>query len=172
MGFTPLEGVMMAQRSGSVDPGLLLYLLTRRELQVADLDRALNEQSGMLGVSGISADVREVLAAATAGHPRAQLARDLFVHRLVECVGGLVALLNGLDGLVFTGGIGEHSAEIRARVCAALGYLGVQVSAVANQSNPVDADIAQHDSAVRVLVITAREDLAVLRQVKRVLGWE
>ncbi len=118
MGFTPLEGTMMTQRSGTLDPGLLLDLLTRRGVAAAEADRALNEQSGLLGVSGVSSDLREVLQAAQAGQGRAQLAIDMFVHRLVETIGGMVATLGGLDALVFTGGIGEHSALIRARACA------------------------------------------------------
>ena len=127
MGFTPLEGVMMARRSGSIDPGLLLFLLSRRGMDPAALDRGLNEQSGLLGVSGISADMRQVLAAAEAGQERAVLARDLFVHRLIACVGAMVAVLRGVDALVFTGGIGEHSASIRAAACEAFGYVGLRL---------------------------------------------
>jgi acetate kinase len=167
MGFTPLEGIMMAQRSGSVDPGLVLYLLTRRGLQASEIDQALNGQSGLLGVSGISADMRQVLAAAEAGHARARLARDMFVHRVVGSIGAMVATLGGLDALVFTGGIGEHSAWIRAAACAAFGYLGLRLEATRNEAEAPDSDLAADASDVRVLVITAREDLSVLRQVKR-----
>jgi acetate kinase len=172
MGFTPLEGVMMTQRSGSIDPGMLLYLLKRRGLKPAELDKALNEESGLWGVSGVSTDLREVLQAATAGDLRAQLARDMFVHRLVAAVGAMVATLNGLDALIFTGGIGEHSAPIRAAACAAFGYLGLQLDPAHNEANPVDAQIGARGSLVHVLVLTAREDLAILRQVRRVLRWE
>jgi acetate kinase len=147
MGFTPLDGVMMTQRSGAVDPGLLIHLLTQRGVSAPDLDRGLNEESGLLGVSGVSADLREVLGAVAAGNDRAKLALDIFVHRLVECIGGMVATLGGLDALVFTGGIGEHSTDVRERVHAALAFLG----------------------AFEVLVVTAREDLTILRQVKRLL---
>jgi acetate kinase len=149
MGLSPLEGLMMARRSGSVDPGLLLYLLSRQSVGVDELDTALNERSGLAGVSGVSADMREVLAAADAGNARAQLAVGIFVHRVVRTVGAMSAVLSGLDVLVFTGGIGENSARIRDEVCRALGYLG----------------------SLRVLVIPAREDLSVLREVVRVLGW-
>src|SRR5206468_11713756 len=140
----------------SVDPGLLLYMVTRLGIAAEELDRALNEQSGMLGVSGISADVREVLAAAGAGNARAQLARAMFVHRLVECVGGLVAVLNGLGALVFTGGIGEHSAEIRELSCQAFAYLGLQLNHAANDLGAPDSDISAASAPVRVLVIAAR----------------
>jgi acetate kinase len=171
MGFTPLEGVMMTQRSGSVDPGLLLDLLTRQGVEPADADRALNQQSGLLGVSGVSSDLRDVLKAAEAGNSRAGLAVDMFVHRLVETVGGMVATLNGLDAVVFTGGIGEHSGLIRTRACASFGYLGLSIDATRNDADPVDLDVATDASAVRVLIITAREDLTILRQVKSVLNW-
>jgi acetate kinase len=166
MGFTPLEGLMMVRRSGSVDPGLLLYAL--RSLDVATVDKALNEQSGLLGVSGVSTDMREVLAAASAGNGRAALARDIFVYRVVRCVGGMAAALGGLDVLVFTGGIGENSAEIRQRVSASLGHLGLTVDADSEAND--DRDIAAASSAVRVLVVGAREDLTVLRQTVRVLA--
>jgi acetate kinase len=150
MGFTPLEGLMMARRSGSVDPGLLVYLLSHQGVSVSELDQALNEQSGLQGVSGVSADLREVLAAADYGNARAALARDIFVHRVVSTIGAMAATLNGVDALVFTGGIGEHSATIRDRVSAGLTYL----------------------EPLHVLVIPAREDLSILREVVRVLGWQ
>jgi acetate kinase len=169
MGFTPLEGLMMVRRSGSIDPGLVLYLLKRMSAEV--LDRGLNEQAGLAGVSGVSADLRAVLAAADGGDQRSRLALDMFVHRVVSTVGGLVAALQGLDALVFTGGIGEHSAVIRAQVAAALGFLGLRLDRSANDHTTSDAVISASDSRVRALVITAREDLAVLREVRRVLGW-
>ena len=171
MGFTPLEGVMMAERSGSVDPGLLLYLMTRHGLRPQELERGLNERSGLLGVSGVSADLRQVLAAAEAGNARARLAREMFVQRVVGCIGAMVATLGGLDALVFTAGIGEHSAPIRAAVCGAFGFVGLRLDPAANESSPSDRDIALPESAVRVLVIAAREDLAILREITRVLEW-
>jgi acetate kinase len=173
MGFTPLEGLMMAQRSGSVDPGLLLYLQTRKQVTPAEMERALNERSGLLGVSGVSADLRQVLAAAQAGNHRAQLARDIFIHRLVSCIGGMVAVLHGLDALVFTAGIGEHSAPIRAAVCGAFDHLGLDLDLALNDDAAVatDRDLARAGSSVRILVIAAREDLSILRQVIRVLDW-
>ncbi len=171
MGFTPLEGLMMVQRSGTIDPGLMLYLLTQAGIGAGELDRALNAESGLLGVSGVSANMREVLTQASAGNARASLARDMFVHRLVQSIGGMVALLNGLDALVFTGGIGERSPEIRLLTCASLRYLGVVLDDAANTEGALDSNLARGDSSVQVLVIAAREDLAVLRQVRQVLGW-
>jgi acetate kinase len=170
MGFTPLEGVMMTQRSGSVDPGLLLYLLQRQGIPASEGDRALNEASGLLGVSGVGSDLRQVQKAAR-HNARARLAIDMFVHRLVESVGGMVATLRGLDALIFTGGIGEHSVEIRAATCAAFSFMGMELDASRNELEPVDRDIARPESAVRILVVRAREELSVLREIKRVLNW-
>jgi acetate kinase len=169
MGFTPLEGRMMGRRSGSVDPGLLLYLLRRKGLDPDALDAGLNEQAGLFGVSGVSADMRAVLAAAEAGQERAVLAVKMFVHRVVLAVGALTAALGGLDALVFTGGIGEHSAPIRASVANGVFYLGLRLDEDANEQASGDADVSTDDSPVRCLVIEAREDLTVLREVKRVL---
>jgi acetate kinase len=171
MGFTPLEGLMMVRRSGSIDPGLLLYLLRQQGVSADALDRGLNEQAGLAGVSGVSADLRAVLAAADHGDARSRLAVEMFVHRVVATLGGLVATLGGLDALVFTGGIGEHSLMVRGQVAASLEFLGLRLDAAANAEVSSDADIAATDSRVRVLVITAREDLAVLRDVRGVLGW-
>jgi acetate kinase len=172
MGFTPLEGLMMARRSGSVDPGLMLYLLTRRGLSPTEVEHGLNEQSGLAGVSGLSADMQEVLAAAGTGHERANLAVAMFVRRVVAAVGALSAVLGGLDALVFTGGIGEHSAEIRARVAASLAHLGLSIDDRANQARAADMDVAAADSRVRMLVLEAREDLAILREVRTLVQWD
>ena len=147
---------MMAQRSGSVDPGLLLYVLTRQKMDPAELERALNERSGLLGVSGVSADMRQVLTAAEAGHERARLARDMFVDRLVSAIGAMVATLRGLDVLVLTGGIGEHSAYIREAACNALVYLGLRMDADSNAAATGDGTISPGDSAVSPLVLIWR----------------
>jgi acetate kinase len=172
MGFTPLEGVMMARRSGSVDPGLILYLLTRKGLSPAEVERGLNEQAGLAGVSGVSADMRKVLAAAGTGHERANLAVAMFVRRIVAAIGALAAVLGGVDALVFTGGIGEHSAEIRARVTAGLAHLGLHLDVQANAARSSDGDVATAASPARILVLEAREDLAILREVRKVLHWD
>jgi acetate kinase len=172
MGFTPLEGVMMVRRSGSVDPGLLFHLLQNRGVSVADLEQGLNERSGLFGVSGVSADMRAVLAASEEGNARAALAVEMFVYRVVETVAAMAAALGGMDALVFTGGIGEHSTVIRARVVRALDHLGMELDDAANDADTTnDRDVATTASRVRVLVITAREDLVVLRDVRRILAW-
>jgi acetate kinase len=170
MGFTPLEGLMMGRRSGSVDPGLLLHLLTTGRLDVAALDAGLNERAGLFGVSGVSADMRKVLAASDDGDARAGLAVEMFVHRLVATIGSMVAVLGGLDALVFTGGIGEHSPRIRAAVVSRLAYLGVELDAEINERADSDAEVTTTLSAARILVVTAREDLTVLAEITRVLA--
>jgi acetate kinase len=170
MGFTPLEGMMMATRSGSIDPGLMLYLLIRQGMEAQALDTALNQRSGVLGVSGISADFRTVQEQATTGSAAARFAYDMFVHSLVRTIGAMIGVLGGLDALVFTGGIGEHSATVRADVTTALAFLGVAVDAGANEGRSDDTDIAARGARVRVPVITAREDLTILADVRRLLG--
>ena len=170
MGFTPLEGLMMVRRSGSVDPGLLLYLLQHHGLSAAELDRGLNEQAGLAGVSGVSADLRAVLAAAEAGQARSELAIQMFVHRVITTVGGLVASLGGVDALVFTGGIGEHAAPIRARICAGLAFLGLEIDAGRNQQHaPV---ISPDDAPVTVRVIATDEDRMIARHTYRLITHE
>jgi len=161
MGFTPLEGLMMGTRSGSVDPGILTYLMRQGRLQSQQIDDLLNQGSGLLGISGISGDMREIVSAIKRGHSRAKLAFDIYVHRLQEGIGAMVAVLGGIDALVFTAGVGENSSEVREAACKPLGFLGLQLDAAANQQPPTDGDIAASDSAVRVLVIRAQEDWAI-----------
>ncbi len=166
MGFTPLEGVMMATRSGSVDPSLPLFLQTRGGLTAAEIDEGLNDRSGLLGVSGVSADLRAVLAA---GSAQATLAYDMFIHGIVRMAGGLAAVLGGLDALLFTGGIGEHSAPVRRDVAKALTFTGLTLDDAANNAAQGDVNVAAQGSEVAVLVVTAREDLAILGEMRRLL---
>jgi acetate kinase len=170
MGFTPLEGLMMGTRSGSVDPGALLYVMRRRGLSADQLDRALNHESGLLGVSGVSSDFREVQAAAEKGNERARLALDVYAHRVRAAVGALAVTLGGLDALVFTAGVGENAAGLRAAVCEGLECLGVKLDRQHNSERRPDADVAAPDSPVRVLLIHTREDLMIAREVRRMVG--
>jgi acetate kinase len=168
MGFTPLEGLVMGTRSGSVDPGLLLYVLRHKGVSADDLDRVLNHESGLLGVSGVSSDMRQLLAAAN--NERARLALDLFAHRVRQTVGAFTATLGGITALVFTAGIGEHAAPVRERVCAGLEALGLELDPAANAACRPDADVAAPGSRGRILVIATREDLMIVRDTVRVLG--
>ena len=173
MGFTPLEGLVMATRSGSVDPGLLVWLLQHGGLGVDELSNGLEHEAGLAGLAALpdgSGDIREVHAAADAGSPAARLAIDVYTHRLRREIAAMAAAMNGLDALVFTGGIGEHDAQVRAEAAAGLGFLGVAIDQARNAAANADADISAPAAAVRTLVITAREDVEIARQVRAVLG--
>jgi acetate kinase len=165
MGFTPLEGVPMATRAGSVDPGALVYLL-RHHLSVESLDFALEHESGLAGLSGLSGDVRELQGS---DQPRARLALDVFTYRIATAVGAMAVALDGLDALVFTAGIGEHSASVREAVCSRLEFLGVELDPSANASVQPDAVVSVSGSSVRVVVLEAREDLVAAREARRLL---
>src|SRR5499426_1361299 len=161
MGFTPLEGLMMGSRSGSVDPGILTYLMSQGRLQAHEIDEMLNQKSGLLGISGVSGDMREILAAMKQGHQRARLAFDIYAHRLQAGIGAMVAALGGIDALVFTAGVGENSPEARSAACGKLEFLGLKLDDAANKQVSADEDVAAQDSRVRVLVIRAQEEWAI-----------
>jgi acetate kinase len=163
MGFTPLEGLMMGTRSGSVDPGILTCLMRRDKLTGEQLDELLNQHSGLLGISGVSGDMREVLAAVKNGHERATLALEIYVHRLCAGIGAMMAVLGGIDALVFTAGVGENSPEVRAAACQNLGYAGVKLDPKKNSKSPPDQDISDPASPVRVLLVRAGEDWEIAR---------
>src|SRR6202158_1615297 len=169
MGFTPLEGLMMGTRSGSVDPGILTYLIRQRQVSGQQLDKVLNQKSGLLGVSGISSDMRQILAASKNGKEparmsRAKLAFDIYVHRLRSGIGAMVAVLGGIDALVFTAGVGENSPEVRAAVCDNFAFLGLRLDQGKNARLPMDEDISAPNATVRVLVIYAQEDRMIARE--------
>ena len=161
MGFTPLDGLMMGTRSGSVDPGILIFLMREGKLGHEQIDQLLNHESGLLGISGVSSDMRDISAAMKQGHERAKLAFDIFVHRLQAAIGAMAVALGGLDVLVFTAGVGENSAEVRAATCEKLEFLGIKIDPVLNARLILDCDIATADSRARILVIRAEEDWAI-----------
>ena len=168
MGFTPLEGLVMATRSGSVDPGLLLWLLEREAIDVREMAEALEHDAGLLALAG-TPDMREVLGRA-ATDDRARLALDVYVHRLRAGIAGMTAALGGLDVLVFTGGVGERAPAVRGAAADGLRFLGVAIDAAANDGADEDADIAATGAPVRTLVVRAREDLEIAGQVRALLG--
>jgi acetate kinase len=169
MGFTPLEGLVMATRSGSVDPGMLLWLLEREAVTEGEMAAALEHESGLAGLAG-SADMRTVLDRAQRGDADAGAAVDVYLHRLCAGVAAMTAALGGIDALVFTGGVGEHAPMIRARAVTSLAYLGVGVDEAANAAATGDADVTSADARVRTIVLRAREDLEMSRQARRALA--
>jgi acetate kinase len=164
MGFTPLDGLMMGSRCGSIDPGILIYLMRQSDYSAERLDYVLNKASGLRGISGVSSDVPQVMAAIEQGNDRAKLAYDIYVHRLKAGIGSMLASLGGLDVLVFTAGVGEKSALIRQAACEAWEFLGLKIDPEKNQQNQLDVEISTPDSTVRVLVIDTLEDWAIAQQ--------
>jgi len=164
MGFTPLEGLMMASRSGTIDPGIIFHLLRQTEISPEKLEEVLNKESGLLGISGVSEDMRDVLTASQTNE-RAKLAVDLFVHRLKGLIATMIASLEGIDLLIFTAGIGEHSPIIRERTCEAFSFLGLKLDSESNNQNSLeDREISTQDSKVKVLVIPTQEEWEIRKE--------
>jgi acetate kinase len=173
MGFTPVDGLVMATRPGSIDPGMIVWLADKGRVRLADLSDGLEHGSGLAALAGLvdrSGDMREVIAAADRGDPDAQLALGVHAHRLVASVAAMAAAMNGTDALVFTGGIGEHAPVVRSRAGAGLAFLGVAVDEKRNLAASADADISASTARVRTLVVSAREDLEIARSVGQVLS--
>ncbi|MEQ8753353.1 MAG: acetate kinase [Coleofasciculus sp. G1-WW12-02] len=160
MGYTPLEGLMMGSRSGSIDPSILIQLM-RQGYNADQLEHLLNKESGLKGLSGVSSDMRQINDAIAAGNQQAKLALDVYIHRLRFYLGAMLTSLGGLDVLVFTGGVGEHQASLRSAASDTLVFLGLKIDSDKNETNPVDADISTEDSSVRVFVIHTQEDWAI-----------
>ena len=161
MGFTPLEGLVMATRSGSVDPGLLLWLEEHVGMPPSELASTLEHRSGLLGLTG-TGDMRAVLAAEKAGDEDAALAMGVYLHRLRAGIASMAAALDGIDAVVFTGGVGERSAPVRRRAAAGLRFLGIELDEVANEAADRDQEIGAQSARVRAFVIAAREDLEIV----------
>lgn len=169
MGMTPLEGLVMGTRSGDLDPALVLQLA--RELGIESTEQLLNKKSGLLGLSGQSQDMRDLLERSAAGDADAALAIEVFVRRARKSVGALAAAMGGLDAIVFTGGIGEHAATVREGICRGLAFLGAELDVAANQRvTPEERDVAKSGSRGRILVIATDEERAIADDSKRVLG--
>jgi acetate kinase len=166
MGFTPLEGLVMGTRCGDLDPSVVLYLIESGGMSTADVAALLNERSGLLGLSGVSNDMREILAEAELGNPSARLAVDVYCHRVRKYIGAYAAVLGGIDAVVFTGGIGENSAAVRERICGDLELFGIRLSPERNAAHEPNIG----DGPTRVLVIHTDEELAIARETRRVLA--
>ena len=169
MGLTPLEGLVMATRSGSVDPGLLTWLIRTAGVSADEVDDVLQHRSGLAGLSGTSGDLRDVIKARDAGNPDATLAYQVFIHRLRREMGAMIASAGGLDLLVFTGGIGEHAPHVRMDATAGMGYAGAALDATRNGTTTSDDEIGDRTAAVRTVVVTAGEDFEIARQVENLM---
>jgi acetate kinase len=165
MGFCAVDGLMMGTRSGSLDPGVVLFLMAQRGMSAEAIEKLLYTQSGLLGVSGVSSDMRTLLESKD---PRADLAVDLYVYRVQRELGSLAAALHGLDALIFTGGIGENAAPIRARVCREAAWLGVELDEGSNKRG--GPKISAEKSRVSAWVIPTNEELMIARHTRRLLG--
>ncbi len=164
MGFTPLEGVMMGTRSGTIDPGILIYLQREKGYNADQFDQILNKESGLKGISGISNDVRQLRKALGEGNARAKLALDMYAYRLRYFIGAMTAVLGGIDVLSFAGGVGEHDDVLRADVCHELAFLDIQLDEAKNKQSPADQQISTDDSAVRVLIVHTEEDWEIAKE--------
>jgi acetate kinase len=174
MGFTTLEGVMMSTRAGSIDPGILIYLARDKGIPMEVIDRRLETESGLLGVSGVGSDLREVIAASDQNNPKASLAYRMFIHSICRNLGAMLGALGGADVLVFTGGIGEHNPLVRSEVANSFGWAGIRIDPSANATAQGDAEITARPAAgkepgVRVMVVAAREDLVMAREASALL---
>lgn len=169
MGFTPLEGLMMGTRAGSFDPAVVLYLMKKEKLSPSEMDYILNKKSGLLGVSGLSNDFRDLEKAIACGHERAILARDMYIHRVRKQIGAYIAVLGGLDVLIFTAGVGENAINIRWAIGADMDYLGIAIDAEKNKCRGKLADISEAGSRVTVLVVPTDEEAAIAQETEQVL---
>ena len=161
MGFSPLEGLMMGSRCGSIDPQIPIYMMQKYGMDAGEVNQIMNQESGLKGVSGVSNDFRNVVKAIADGNAQAQLAYDIYLYRLKKAIAAMVASLNGLDVLVFTAGVGENGSTVREQTCGDLSYLGIQIDPAKNDAEPKNIDIAASDSQVRVLVIHTQEVWAI-----------
>jgi acetate kinase len=170
MGFTPLEGLVMATRSGSVDPGLLLWVQRHGGIDVEEMERALDRESGLLALSGRSGDMREIVAGVEDGDERCRLAFDVYIHRLAAGIAAMAAAMGGLDALVFTGGVGENSPQVRSAACQPLAFLGIEPDLEGGEASTGDRLLSPAGAAVAVAVVEAREDIEIARQVRATLS--
>ncbi len=171
MGLTPTEGLMMGTRVGDVDPGALAFIMLKHNLNASDLQKLINKESGMLGVSGISSDMREIDAAIAGGDARAKLGLDMYEHRIIKYIGSYAAEMGGVDIIVFTGGVGENQTHLRKTVCAPLGFMGVKVDETVNADiHGQEAVISTPDSKVTVVVIPTDEELMIARDTEAIVG--
>ncbi len=163
MGFTPLEGLVMGTRSGDIDPAIVFFLMEKLELSAQEANNYFNKKAGMLGLSGVSNDLRDILEAASTGNERAQLSLDVYYNRVKGYIGKYIALLNGCDCLVFTAGVGENGYDVRENICTDLDVFGIKIDAEKNKVRGKEVDVSAADSRVKILVIPTNEELVIAR---------
>ncbi len=169
MGFTPLEGLTMGTRCGDLDPAIVPFIMEKEKMGTEEINQMLNKKSGVLGLSGISSDFRDIEDSAAQGNDRAKLALDVFVQDVKKYIGAYIATLNGLDALVFTAGLGENSKEIRAAICQDMDCLGIKIDSDKNHVRGQEADVSTEDSSVKVLVVPTNEELVIARDTKKLI---
>ena len=170
MGMTPLEGLVMGSRCGDIDAGIPHYLATHLGMSIDEIDNALNKKSGLLGISGLSSDMRDIEKAASEGHARSQLAREVLLHRTLKYIGAYAIELGRVDAIVFTGGIGENAIDFRASVVQRLTILGITLDATANNVRGQLAVISGADSPIKVMVVPTNEELVIARDTRDIVG--
>lgn len=170
MGFTPLDGILMGTRSGSIDPAIVTFLMDKEGMDAKTMDTYLNKKSGVFGISGVSSDFRDLDKAAEEGNERAQLALDMFTYRVTKYIGEYAAAMNGVDVILFTAGVGENNPILRSDVCKGLTYLGIEIDEEANNRKGGVFEFSTPNSKVKVLVVSTNEELAIARETKQVLG--
>lgn len=172
MGFTPLDGFMMGTRSGGVDPSAITYIMREENLTPDDMDKILNKESGMYGVSGISSDDRDICKAQNEGNERATLAHEMQAYEIAKYIGSYIAAMNGVDAIVFTGGIGENGFWLRSKICSYLGFMGVQIDEELNKSTVkgAEAELTKEDDNVRVFILATDEELMIARDTAEIVS--
>jgi acetate kinase len=170
MGFTPLEGLSMGTRSGDIDPAIIKFLAEKEDLSVQQIDGILNKKSGVLGISGVSSDFRDIEHAADKGNERAKLALDVFVHKVKKYIGAYMAVMNGADAIVFTAGLGENSASMRKDVCKDMCFLGIELDDAKNDVRGKETVVSKDGSKVKVLLIPTNEELMIARDTMKLVS--
>ena len=169
MGFTPLDGIVMGTRSGSIDAAAVLFLMRKEGLSIDEMDRILNKESGVYGISGVSSDFRDIEEAENEGNQRAAIALETFAYRVAKTIGEYVATMNGVDAIVFTAGLGENSGPTRQLICNYLGYLGIELDSYKNSLRGKEIEITTKQSRVQVFVIPTNEELVIARDTKEIV---
>lgn len=170
MGFTPLDGLAMGTRCGTIDPAAVTFLMNKENLSTEAMDNIMNKKSGVLGISGVSSDFRDLDDAVAAGNKRAELALQIFTYQVKKYIGAYACAMGGLDAIVFTAGIGENNPDIRQRACSNLGFLGISIDLEKNKKRGIEIDISTEDAKVRTLVIPTNEELAIAKETIRMIG--